>query len=93
MLQAPDQIWAVPLESMMPTERESFEDLDGLGSLAGWPEVGSRMMTRLVSGQDMHGHWVKVQEGSYRYSVEQVDGIRVRSVLSEYLATEVVWWR
>ena len=48
-------------------------------------------MTRLVSGQDIVGEWTIVQEGIYRYSVQQDGGLRVRSVLSEYLATEVQW--
>lgn len=91
MLGAPKNIWALPLESLEQTARESFEGLDDFGCLAPLPEVGSRMMARLISGEDMHGHWVIVQEGTYRYSVEQNDGIRVRSVLSEYLATEVLW--
>jgi hypothetical protein len=58
-------------------------------SLAPWPEVGSRMATRLLTGEDTAGHWVVVQDGIYRYSVQQTGGLRVRSVLSEYLATEI----
>jgi 3-hydroxyisobutyrate dehydrogenase-like beta-hydroxyacid dehydrogenase len=61
------------------------------GSLASWPEVGSRMMTRVATGEDMVGQWVVVQEGVYAYSVQQNGGLRVRSVLFEYLATEVQW--
>lgn len=50
------------------------------------------MMTRLLTGEDMSGAWVVVQEGIYRYSVQPTGGgLRVRSVLSEYLATEVQW--
>ena len=31
--------------------------------LAGWPEVGSRMMTLVIMGQDLRGGWVIVQDG------------------------------
>jgi hypothetical protein len=49
------------------------------------------MMTRVLTGQDLAGEWVVVQEGIYRYAVAQGGGMLVRSVLSEYLATEVYW--
>jgi hypothetical protein len=49
------------------------------------------MMTRVVTGQDLVGDWVTVQEGTYRYAVAQVGRMRVRSVIHEYLATEVLW--
>lgn len=91
MLDEPTHLWALPLESMTATERRDFEGLSDEGSLAPWPEVGSRMMTRLATGEDMVGQWVVVQEAVYRYSVKQDGGLRVRSVLFEYLATEVQW--
>ena len=91
MLDEPTHLWALPLESMTATERRDFEGLSDEGSLASWPEVGSRMMTRLATGEDMVGQWVVVQEGVCRYSVQQHGGLRVRSVLFEYLATEVQW--
>lgn len=91
MLEAPVHVWALPLESMTVSEREDFETPITDGGLAPWPEVGSRMMTRLVTGDDMAGQWVVVQDGMYRYSVELAGGPRVRSVLWEYLATEVLW--
>lgn len=92
MLDPPAHIWALPLESMSGAERRDFEGLQSQASIAGWPEVGSRMMTRLATGEDMSGLWVAVQEGAYRYSVQPAGGgLRVRTVLSEYLATEVQW--
>ncbi|WP_316166802.1 MULTISPECIES: hypothetical protein [unclassified Bradyrhizobium] len=91
MLKAPAHIWVLPLESMTAVERRSFNGLIDGGSFAFLPEVGSGMMTRMVSGEDMAGHWVTVQDGIYRYSVRQVGGLRVRSILSEFLATEVQW--
>jgi len=86
MLDAPAHIWAAPLETMTSVERAEFEayHADGL-----WPEVGSRMLTRIVTGQNLDNGWVELQEGVYRYSVAQ-QGL-VRSALYEYLATEVLW--
>jgi hypothetical protein len=92
MLDPPAHIWVLPLEAMSGSERQRFEGLHGGGSLAVWPEVGSRMMTRLATGEDLSGSWVTVQDGIYRYSVQAVgDGLQVRAVLYEYLATEVQW--
>ena len=67
---------------------DGFENID-MGS--GWPEVGSRMMTRVLTGQDLLGEWVIVQDGVYRYSVVQQGVMLVRTVLFEYLATETYW--
>lgn len=91
MLCEPTHLWALPLESMTATERRDFEGLSGEESLASWPEVGSRMMARMATGEDMSGQWVVVQEEIYRYSVQEDGGLRVRTVLFEYLATEVRW--
>jgi hypothetical protein len=88
MLREPAHVWVSPLERLTTEERARFEEVD-LGSV--WPEVGSRMMTRLLTGQDLLDSWVIVQERIYRYAVDQNGGTRVRSVLSEYLATEVFW--
>jgi hypothetical protein len=89
MLDAPVHVKLFPLESMTAAEREQFEGLGG--GFALWPEVGSRMMTRVLTEEDMLGKWVIVQEGTYRYAVLQEGGIRMLSVLSEYLATEIQW--
>lgn len=91
MLDEPTSVWMHPLESLTKSERQEFESLPGAGEQALWPEVGSRMLTRLVTGEDMSGLWVIVQDRVYRYAVSQRAGILVRSVLSEYLATEVYW--
>lgn len=91
MLEEPAHIWARPLESMTEGERRTFEGSDDIAALASWPEVGSRMKTRVLTGQDMEGDWVVVQDGMYRYSVQQDGGLWVRSVWAEYLATEIQW--
>jgi hypothetical protein len=88
MLEEPASVWSAPLESLTMGERQQFESVD-MGGL--WPEVGSRMLTRVVSGQDLSGSWVIVQDEVYRYSVVQCDRLLVRTVLFEYLATEVHW--
>lgn len=90
-MEAPLHVCARPLESMSEYEREAFEGMGGAGSFALWPEVGSRMMTRIITGLDMDGGWIVVQDGTYRYAVDNVEGLRVRSVVWEYLATEVYW--
>jgi hypothetical protein len=48
-------------------------------------------MTRIITGQDLAGSWVTVQRGVYRYAVCQAGTMLVRTVLAEYLATEVFW--
>lgn len=92
MLAKPTRVTILPLTAMSASERDDFEYAGVVDEqLAGWPEVGSRMMTRIYTGQDMRDGWVIVQDGVYRFRVEQHCGFVVRSVLSEYLATEVYW--
>ena len=90
-VETPLHVWVRPLESMSEDERAEFEGWAESGVLAVWPEVGSRMMTRIATGLDMEGNWIIVQDGTYRYAVEDAEGLRVRSVIWEYLATEVLW--
>jgi hypothetical protein len=91
MLEEPDHVWALPLVAMTTDQRAAFENVGVSGEIAGWAEVGSRMMTRQLTGQDMKGSWVIAQPGVYRYAVFQDGTLTVRSVLREYLATEVYW--
>lgn len=91
ILEPPVYIWSSPIESLTAVEQEEFLSSQSEGCFAGWPEVGSRMMTRVLSGVDMDRDWVLVQEGSYRYSVQLAGGLRVRSIWFDYLATEVAW--
>ena len=90
MLTEPEYVRAVPLEILTTKQRAEFEDM-GVSNLQGWPEVGSRMMQRVVTGQDLCNGWVVVQDGIYRYGVVQQGVMLVRSVLWDYLATEVHW--
>lgn len=89
MMEKPDRVWAMPLASLSELQRAEFENLDA--SFAMWPEVGSRMMTRVLTGQDLINGWVNVQSDVYRYLVVQEGGLLVRSVIRNYLATEVLW--
>lgn len=91
MLGEPTHVSTLPLTAMPTAARKGFENDGIVGELAGWPEVGSRMMARVLTGQDMRDGWVIVQDGVYRFRLQQRSGIVVRSVLFEYLATEVHW--
>ena len=49
-------------------------------------------MTRLVTGDDMRTDgWVIVQPDVYRFAVMDNGQFVVRTVIREYLATEVIW--
>lgn len=85
----PEPCNIAPLLSLPERLRGEFEFID-YGS--GWPECGSRLMQRLVTGDDMRPDgWIEVQPGVYRYAVMESDGFIVRSVIREYLATEVIF--
>ena len=75
------------MELLTADERDSFER-SLLG--AGWPEVGSRLMQRVAGMSLIPRGWVEMQAGVYRYAVGEAPNT-VRTVLREYLATEVVW--
>ena len=87
----PEHVWMAPLETMTEVEIKNFENMETIGIIAGWPEVGSRMMTHISTGQNMRNSWIIVQDGVYRYRAEQHGVTYIRSVLFEYLATEVFW--
>ncbi len=89
MLTEPAHVWSAPLATMTSEERSYFENIQTGAEF--YPEVGSRMLTRVITGQDLSDGWVIVQDGIYRYSVIQQGLMLVRSVLFEYLATEVYW--
>ena len=89
ILSEPERVSVFPLVALSDEMRREFERVqEGFGL---WPEVGSRQMTRILTGKDFCNGWVVVQDGVYRYRVEDADGISVKSVLREYLGTEVYW--
>lgn len=78
-----------PISNLPQETRQSFETIN-YG--AGWSEVGSRLMHRLITGEDMRPDgWVIVQPSIYRFAVMNNGNFVVRTVIREYLATEVVW--
>ena len=87
----PRLVGSLPLQVMSEEARSEFFDTGPL--LSSWPEVGCRMMTRVVTGQDLNdAGWIVVQEGVYEYSVDDWDSyIRVRSKIHDYLGTVVCW--
>jgi hypothetical protein len=91
-LQEPECFEVRPLCVMSETERSAFESVQEEG-LAGWPEVGSRAMQRLiVAGADVFSEgWIVVQDGNYRFHVSEEGGLAVKIVLREYLACQVIW--
>ena len=88
----PDYVSCTPLQSFTQEQRFEFED----GPVI-WEEVGTRMFMRQCysfdpSQSDMQGSWVIVQKDVYRFLASgSGDGLLVRSVIEEYLATEVYW--
>lgn len=87
--EAPETLAFGPLITISPESRREFESG---ADFAGWPEIGSRAFLRAVGVgpyTQSAGEWVEVQQGRYRYRVE--DGSRVRIVLGEYLACAVTW--
>ncbi|WP_095448451.1 hypothetical protein [Ochrobactrum quorumnocens] len=89
MLGEPSRVWFGPLVVLDETQSEVFENVvwpEGL-----MPEVGSRLMTRFITGDDLDEGWIIVQEGVYRYAVLQSGGVIVRLVMREYLAAEIIW--
>ena len=91
-LEEPASVWIGPISTMTAAQRDGFEGRSD-AMIAGWPEVGTRAMQRLlvVNDQVFEETWLTVQEGRYRYRVTQEDGATVRMVLSEFLACQVVW--
>lgn len=93
--------WPMPL--MSPEERDSYNASHVVRTLG---EVGSRGMQRLLvvqatvkrpTGEScivdvLVNDWVDVQEGRYRYlAIDDQGEVRVKIVIREYLACEVVW--
>lgn len=90
MFAEPDDILVVPLEMIDEEPLADFLTVD-LGSV--WPEVGSRLFQRIYEGIDMVDGWIIVQPGVYVFAVIETDDVTVRSIIREYLLTEVTWRR
>ena len=89
VLGMPSRVMYWPVSRMSPAQREAFEHV-ALG--IGFPEVGSRMMQRVLGLAPVVNGWVEVQDGVYRYAiVQESDELLVRTLIRNYLATEVNW--
>lgn len=91
----PANVLVRPFATMTVEEERDFESSGSFVSEQAWPEVGSRMMTRMAQAiaanpPDMIDGWIIVQPGRYRYQVD-ASGPLVKSVIWEYLTTEVYW--
>ncbi len=91
-IEQPSSLGFVPLQSLSDEQRAEFESPDD-GSVALWPELGSRAFVRAATqfASPPLNQWIVVQPGRYRYFVSQSQGDFVHMVLSEYLACRVVW--
>ncbi len=90
-LEEPELVSFKPLMMMSGPERAQFE-VPNEGTIALWPEVGSRAFLRAVPTiSQPSDEWITSQPGRYRYLVSQSDGDFVQIVLSEYLACHVGW--
>lgn len=56
-----------------------------------WPRAGSQLMVRMFTGENLQSGWITVAPGSYVYTVFEDGGVTVRSIIREYLMTEVSW--
>jgi hypothetical protein len=99
----PASVWWRPLALMTEEQRAHYE-ASQVGRLLG--EIGSRQSQRLLVREitlaSPNGNtkvlgllvndWIDVQDNCYRYLAEDGDGmIRIKIVIREYLACEVIW--
>lgn len=86
--------------------RESLDEFESSYVVGIFGEIGSRGMQRLMAVQAtlqsdssekrtadlVVNDWVDVQEGRYRYhAIDYGDNVRIKLVIGEYLACEVIW--
>ena len=97
----PTSVHVQPIPAMSEREMDQFYGDRSYGDSSGlWPEVGSRSMSRAVDrwARQAQGEaddsWVEVQSGVYTYSCASPPQLaRVRMVIYDYLAAEVIWER
>ena len=92
-LGVPSSLAYTPLGSLSKTDAADFLD-PGAATAGPWPEIGSRAFHRAVesfTGVAPALGWEVVQEGRYRYHMACGAGVRVRVLLSEYLACDIQW--
>lgn len=101
----PDLIAWRPIPEMTKDEWEDFDAAHVGGAIN---EIGSRNMQRLLATQVLLesesgdripmnllvNDWIEVQDGRYRYqAIEEFEVVRIKIVIAEYLACEVIWNR
>ncbi|MNG26179.1 hypothetical protein D3C84_1111330 [compost metagenome] len=85
----PDEISVFPLLALTEQQRIDFEEPIAAEV---WPEVGSRAMQRILTGQDIdRSGWIIVQPDLYRYVASAVGHIEVRIVINEYIGCMAQW--
>ena len=87
----PEHINFQPIETLTEKQRKSFFATTELQKA---PEIGSRAMQSLYITQEgiPIDNWIIVQDGIYQYSVTPTIGnLKVRILIWNYLACEVVW--
>lgn len=91
-LEPPDYLMCLPLPTLTGEQASAFLRSSSEG-LVPWPEVGSRAFHRAIKARPSADDdlWQVVQQGRYRYFVDQADGVVVHFLVSEYLACRVVW--
>lgn len=91
LMENPAEIWIKPFSLLSQAERGQFETIGSSGTDL-WPEVGSRMLVRVIGGEGLaNGGWIDVEPARYRYALDWGDGVTVRTVIWNYLATKVRW--
>lgn len=90
LMHPPSAVAWEPLEALTAAQRGEFERVTWPTA---YPEVGSRLMQRLAGEDALASGWVEVQDSVYRYAVTQGSRgeVIVRTLVRDYLATEVVW--
>ncbi len=90
MFDQPKEIAVFPLQKATENQLNSF--FSNGKPLEFWPEVGSRWMQRLLEEPsfDTNGFYV-LQPSVYRFRLDFCNGIAVKSVIHECLATYVAW--
>ena len=86
VLSEPVCVGICPLTLLSDGQREAFEEVPN------WAEVGSNALELMAKNWPEAEGWINVQSGVYRYTIDQtLERLTVRTVLHEYLATEVSW--
>ncbi|MGV8946480.1 MAG: hypothetical protein ACOH1N_08635 [Lutibacter sp.] len=87
----PENIWFKPLDLMDETEREYYFSVTELQKA---PEIGSREMQNLYLTESgiPTDNWNMVQDEIYIYSVTNtINNLKVRIIIWNYLACEIIW--